>query len=41
MNDAGEPRARESKTFRLDLVIAICALFVSSLAAASFASAVR
>jgi hypothetical protein len=32
MNDTGEPRAREPKTFRLDLVIAICALFVSSLA---------
>ena len=32
MNDTGEPRAREPQTFRLDLVIAICALFVSSLA---------
>ncbi len=35
MNDAGEPRTREPKTFRLDLVIAICALFVSSLATAA------
>ena len=35
MSDAGESRARESKTFRLDLVIAICALFVSSLATAA------
>ena len=35
MNDADEPRKRESKTFRLDLVIAICALFVSSLATAA------
>ena len=32
MNDADEPRARESRVFRLDLVIAICALFISSLA---------
>ncbi|HYW52901.1 MAG TPA: hypothetical protein VE826_02970 [Dongiaceae bacterium] len=35
MNGAGDPRTRESKTFRLDLVIAICALFVSSLATAA------
>jgi hypothetical protein len=40
MNDAGEPRTnqqseRESRVFRLDLVIAICALFVSSLATAA------
>ena len=35
MNDPGQPRAREPKTFRLDLVIAICALFVSSLATAA------
>lgn len=35
MNDGGKPRVRESKTFRLDLVIAICALFVSSLATAA------
>ena len=35
MSDADEPRARESQTFRLDLVIAICALFVSSLATAA------
>jgi hypothetical protein len=35
MNGTGEPRAREPKTFRLDLVIAICALFVSSLATAA------
>ena len=34
-NDAHEPRVREPKTFRLDLVIAICALFVSSLATAA------
>ena len=32
MSDANEPRTRESKMFRLDLVIAVCALFVSSLA---------
>jgi hypothetical protein len=32
MNDAAETRVRESRVFRLDLVIAICALFVSSLA---------
>ena len=37
MSDAGEPRsdqqsARESRVFRLDLVIATCALIVSSLA---------
>jgi hypothetical protein len=32
MNEAGEVRVRESRVFRLDLVIAICALFVSSLA---------
>ena len=35
MNDPGESRVREPKTFRLDLVIAICALFVSSLATAA------
>jgi len=35
MNDAGEMRVRESRVFRLDLVIAICALFVSSLATAA------
>jgi len=35
MSDANEPRTRESKMFRLDLVIAICALFVSSLATAA------
>jgi len=35
MNDAGETRVRESRVFRLDLVIAICALFVSSLATAA------
>jgi hypothetical protein len=35
MNDAGDTRVRESKVFRLDLVIAICALFVSSLATAA------
>jgi hypothetical protein len=34
-DDAGATRARESKVFRLDLVIAICALFVSSLATAA------
>jgi len=32
MNDAGETRMPESRVFRLDLVIAICALVVSSLA---------
>lgn len=31
----GEMRVRESRVFRLDLVIAICALFVSSLATAA------
>ena len=35
MSDPGETRVRESKMFRLDLVIAICALFVSSLATAA------
>jgi hypothetical protein len=35
MNGTPEPSPRESKTFRLDLVIAICALFVSSLATAA------
>jgi hypothetical protein len=35
MSDPAESRVRESRTFRLDLVIAICALFVSSLATAA------
>jgi hypothetical protein len=35
MSESDEPRRREPKTFRLDLVIAICALFVSSLATAA------
>ncbi len=35
MSDGGETRIPESRVFRLDLVIAICALFVSSLATAA------